>query len=130
VSSSSSSSDKNLPEVSPRRDVSSRAGGGKAVLDAVARDALDVALRRAGKRYKVGEFELGEDSYQQVLIWAEVSGLGLEELIQRLKYDNLYSSRVRIGKLLLNGEFSSIAVTSKLPWSSKIEGVQNSVSLA
>jgi hypothetical protein len=83
VSSSSSSSDKNLPEVSPRRDVSREAGGGKAVLDAVARDSLDVALKRSGKRYRVGEFELGEDSYQQVLIWAEASGLSPEEVMEK-----------------------------------------------
>jgi hypothetical protein len=76
-------SDSHLPSHSPRRALKHSGSGGKAVLDTVAKDALDVALRRAGKRYRVGEFELGEDSYQQVLIWAEVSGLSPEEVMEK-----------------------------------------------
>jgi Leucine-rich repeat (LRR) protein len=110
---SSSSSDKNLPEVSHKRGVSREADGGKAVLDAVARDALAVALRKAGKRYKVWEFELGEDSYQQVLIWAEVSGLGREKVVEKAwkAWESQQSaSRGSMGEFMLRYEFNSLIV--------------------
>ena len=80
------------------------------MLDAVARDALDVALRRAGKRYKVGEFELGEDSYQQVLIWAEASGLSPGEVMEKAweAYLSDFAWRDTPPEFIRNGKYNRI----------------------
>ncbi|MBM4199942.1 MAG: hypothetical protein FJ189_01475, partial [Gammaproteobacteria bacterium] len=82
-------SDQALVPLDERLPAAPRDQGDGSILQCMARGALEIAQRQAVAaqvRHWVGDYELAEPDYRQVLLWAERLALAPEEVLERLAY--------------------------------------------
>jgi hypothetical protein len=87
----------NLPTISTGPGMDRPKTGGEIIIDTLVRDASEIAITRTRPEFRIGHYELHEEAYRQILIWAKVAGKELEEIAKEVS-DRLGLSARRSGR--------------------------------
>ena len=100
----------NLPAISTGRGVDRPKTGGELIIDTLVGDAWATALQQIKPTFRIGNYELHEEAYRQILIWAEVEGREPEWIIQTAS--NL--CRINSLQMFKNGQIASLCISDEL----------------